>query len=159
MVQQWNNSRRRMDVREKRGNSQNSNRQSFQIRTLRRVSFVNSPAPWAILHNLLLHRNTESSFTRESISWLQADHHLLTHTSRPVLENTFCLITSRPITSASEDRSWYIIFEHINLKWPDSHVRMRVTKAITATLFERSDWNGGWSPVIAGSDRWQQTWG
>jgi hypothetical protein len=61
----------------------------------------------------------------------------------PILENTFCLITSRPITRASEARSWYIIFEQINLKWPDSHVRMVVTETITATLFERIEGNGG----------------
>jgi hypothetical protein len=128
---------------EKRGNPQNSNRQSFQIRTLRRVSCVDYPAPWAIPHNLLLPANTESSFTGESISWIQADHHLLSHTRLPsVLENTFCLITSRPITRASEARSWDISFEHINLKWPDSHVRMGVTKTMTATLFERSEGTG-----------------
>jgi hypothetical protein len=36
-----------------------------------------------------------------------------------------------------------MIFEHINLKWPDSHVRMVVTQTITATLFERSEGIGG----------------
>jgi hypothetical protein len=122
------------------------------------VECVDYPTPWEILHNLLLQTSTKSSFTSESISLVQGNHHLLYNTRLPpILENTFCLITSRPITRASEGRSWYLICEHINLKWPDSHVRMVMTETITSTLFERIEANAGWSPEIAGSHGSKQT--
>jgi hypothetical protein len=125
-------------VQDKRGNRANIDRQSFQIRTLRRVDCADYPAPLAISHYFLQFTIAESAFRRGSISGVQVDHRLLCSTTPgAVLKNTFCLIISQPIKGGSEDRSEQNIFSQRNIKWPDSHVRTVARKTITVPLFLR----------------------